>query len=291
MIDVLEYLEYREFLKDWFVDSKKDNPFTSYRYLGQKTGVDPAWLVRVFQKEGHLNENTLPVFIRLCGMDDRRAEYFKTLYRFNKTKAKQTLSELYYRLMELRSLETRVLSQPELAYFGSWACAALRALIGISKDTSDIDKLAKKLNPNISQDEARNALGILKQLGLVIPDGNGGWNITDQILSTGGEVKSHAVRNFHRRTIELAQEALDRHNPDDRDISSVVFTADESDLPEIKHRIEDFRRALLQFTHRSEKADRVYALNIALFPLSDKIEDPYISPSSPAGSNTKGGNL
>lgn len=290
MIDVLEYLEYREFLKDWFVESKKDNPFTSYRYLGQKTGVDPAWLVRVFQKEGHLNEGTLPVFIRLCGMDDRRAEYFKTLYRFNKTKAKQTLSELYYKLMELRSLETRVLSQPELAYFGSWACAALRALIGISKDTSNLDKLAKQLSPTISQDEARNALGILKQLGLVVPDGNDGWNITDQILSTGGEVKSHAVRDFHRHTLELAQESLDRHAPEDRDVSSVVFTAEESDLPEIKHRIEDFRRALMQFARRSERADRVYALNIAMFPLSDKVDDPFVCNPLAQNSDGKGGN-
>ena len=213
MVDVLEYLEYRDFLKDWFAESKKDNPFTSYRYLSQKTGVDPAWLVRVFQKGGHLNEDSLPVFIRLCKLDDRRAEYFKTLYRFNKTKAKQALSELYYRLMELREMETRVLTEPELAYFGSWSCSALRALIGLTKDTSDITKVASHLNPPISQDEARSALEILKKLGLVAPDGNGGWNITDQILSTGGEVKSQAVRNFHRHTIELAQESIDRHKP------------------------------------------------------------------------------
>ena len=266
MPEVLDYLEYREFLKDWFVETKKGSPFTSYRYL--------AWLVRVFQKEGHLNEGTLPAFIRLCGLDDRRAEYFKTLYRFNKTKAKQTLSELYYRLMELRSMETRVLSAPELSYFGSWACAALRALIGITKDTSDIGKLGKRLNPAISQDEARSALGILKQLGLVVPDGNNGWNITDQIISTGGEVKSQAVRDFHRHTLELAQESIDRHKPEERDISSVVFTADEDDLPEIRHRIEEFRRGLLQFARKSERADRVYALNIAMFPLSDKVDDP-----------------
>ena len=208
MPEVLDYLEYREFLRDWFVETKKGSPFTSYRYLGQKTGVDPAWLVRVFQKEGHLNESTLP------------------------------------------------------------------ALIGITKDTSDVGKLAKGLNPPISQDEARSALGILKQLGLVVPDGNGGWNITDQIISTGGEVKSQAVRDFHRHTLELAQESIDRHKPEERDISSVVFTADESDLPEIRHRIEEFRRGLLQFARQSERADRVYALNIAMFPLSDKVDDP-----------------
>ena len=274
MPEVLDYLEYREFLKDWFTESKKDNPFTSYRYLGQKTGVDPAWLVRVFQKEGHLNEGTLPAFIRLCGLDDRRAEYFKTLYRFNKTKAKQTLSELYYKLMELRSMEARVLSQPEMAYFGSWACAALRSLIGISKDTSDIVDLASHLNPPISQDDARNALGILKQLGLVEPDGNGGAICTDQILRTGGDFRSHPLRYFHMHTMELAQESLDRHKPEERDISSVVFTAEESDLPEIKRRIEEFRRGLLQFARKSERADRVYALNISMFPLSDKVDDP-----------------
>ena len=92
MVDVLEYLDYREYLKDWFIDSKKVNSFTSYRYLGQKTGVDPAWLVRVFQKEGHLNEEAIHTFIHLCDLDTRRAEYLRVLYHFSKTKAKESPS-------------------------------------------------------------------------------------------------------------------------------------------------------------------------------------------------------
>lgn len=274
MPDVLDYLEYREFLKDWFVESKKDNRFTSYRYLGQKTGVDPAWLVRVFQKEGHLNEEALPAFIRLCGFDDRRAEYFRILYRFCKTKAKSSLSELYCRLMELREMEARVLTSPEFMYFGNWACTALRALIGISENTSDLHAVANHLNPPISQNDARNALEVLKQLKLIEKDGHGGWNITQQIVTTGGEVKSIAVRNFHRRTLELAQESLDRHPIAERDVSSIVFTVDQADIPEFKQRIEDFRRGLLQFAKRSEHANRVYALNVSMFPLSEVVENP-----------------
>lgn len=274
MPDVLDYLEYREFLKDWFVESKKDNRFTSYRYLGQKTGVDPAWLVRVFQKEGHLNEEALPAFIRLCGFDDRRAEYFRILYRFCKTKAKSSLSELYCRLMELREMEARVLTSPEFMYFGNWACTALRALIGISENTSDLHAVANHLNPPISQNDARNALEVLKQLKLIEKDGHGGWNITQQIVTTGGEVKSSAVRDFHRRTLELAQESLDRHSIAERDVSSIVFTVDQADIPEFKQRIEDFRRGLLQFAKRSEHANRVYALNVSMFPLSEVVENP-----------------
>jgi uncharacterized protein (TIGR02147 family) len=261
MPDILDYLEYREFLRDWFIESKKENRFTSYRYLGQKTGVDPAWLVRVFQKEGHLNEEALPAFIRLCSFDDRRAEYFRILYRFCKTKAKASLSELYCRLMELREMEARVLTSPEFMYFGNWACTALRALVGISQDTSDLTVLANHLNPPISQKDAHNALEVLKQLKLIEPDGH-------------GEVKSRAVRDFHRRTLELAQESLDRHSVAERDVSSIVFTVDEADIPEFKQRIEDFRRGLLQFAKRSENANRVYALNVSMFPLSDVIENP-----------------
>jgi len=274
MPDVLDYLEYREFLKDWFIESKKDNRFTSYRYLGQKTGVDPAWLVRVFQKEGHLNEEALPAFIRLCGFDDRRAEYFRILYRFCKTKAKSSLSELYCRLMELREMEARVLTSPEFMYFGNWACTALRALIGISENTSDLHAVANHLNPPISQKDAHNALEVLKQLKLIEPDGHGGWNITQQIVTTGGEVKSRAVRDFHRRTLELAQESLDRHSIAERDVSSIVFTVDQADIPEFKQRIEDFRRGLLQFAKKSEHANRVYALNVSMFPLSEVVENP-----------------
>jgi len=274
MPDILDYLEYREFLRDWFIESKKENRFTSYRYLGQKTGVDPAWLVRVFQKEGHLNEEALPAFIRLCGFDDRRAEYFRILYRFCKTKAKSSLSELYCRLMELREMEARVLTSPEFMYFGNWACTALRALIGISENTSDLHAVANHLNPPISQNDARNALEVLKQLKLIEKDGHGGWNITQQIVTTGGEVKSSAVRDFHRRTLELAQESLDRHPIAERDVSSIVFTVDQADIPEFKQRIEDFRRGLLQFAKKSEHANRVYALNVSMFPLSEVVENP-----------------
>lgn len=273
MPDVLNYLEYREYLRDWFVESKKENRFTSYRYLGQKTGVDPAWLVRVFQKEGHLNEEALPSFIRLCSLDDRRAEYFKVLYRFNKAKAKEVISEHYHRLMELREMEARILTNPEFVYFANWACTALRALIGISEDTSDFEVLAKKIIPLVSTRDANNAFEVLKQLKLIEPDSKGGWNITDQIVSTGGEVQSGAVREFHRRTLELAQESLDRFKVEERDVSSIVLTADEEDLPEIKRRIEEFRRGLLQFANRSESANRVYALNVSIFPLTDTVDN------------------
>jgi len=272
-LDVLEYLDYRDFLRDWFVESKKQNRVTSYRYLGQKTGLDPAWLVRVFQKEGHLNEESIPTFQKLFAFDERRSEYFRILHRFCKSKSPDDQREHFQRLMELREMEARKLDSPELTYFGSWSTAALRALIGITQNTSDIQLVASRLSPSISASEAADALELLRKLNLVEPDGHGGWNITDRIVTTGNEVQSHAVRHYHRNILALAEQSLERHPPESRDISSVTLTIDEEDIPEIKERVAEFRRGLLQFARASENANRVYNLSISLFPLSASHEE------------------
>jgi uncharacterized protein (TIGR02147 family) len=283
-VDVLEFLEYREYLRDWYAESKRQHRFTSYRYLAQKTGIDPAWIVRVFQKEGHLAEESLPAFIRLCALDERRAEYFRVLYRFCKSKSPEDQREHYKRMMELREVVARRLASPELVYFSDWSIVALRALIGISQDTSDIEGLGKRLSPPVLPGEARNALDVLSKLGLVTEDGKGGYDITDRMVTSGTDIQSMAVRQYHRRTLELAQESLDRHPPEERDISSVTLTLHHDDMPEIKERITEFRRGLLQFARSSEGADRVYHLNVSVFPLSQIVADPATS-SSPGKEN------
>lgn len=271
--DVLEFLEYREYLREWFAESKRQNRFTSYRYLAQKTGLDPAWIVRVFQKEGHLNEDVVPSFIKLCNLDERRAEYFRVLHRFCKSKSPEDQKELFTRLLELRDLELRHLDSPELQYFSSASTVALRSLIGISKHTHDIGALGSQLSPPISAIEAQHALSVLQKLGLVESDGHGGWNITDRLVTTGAEVRSEAVRQYHRHTLDLARESLTRHQPEERDISSVALTIPTEDIAEIKERIAEFRKSLLAFARNAKGADRVYQLNLAFFPLSDTVQE------------------
>ena len=170
-------------------------------------------------------------------------------------------------------MEARVLTSPEFMYFGNWACTALRALVGISQDTSDLTVLANHLNPPISQKDAHYALEVLKQLKLIEPDGHGGCIITQQIVTTGGEVKSRAVRDFHRRTLELAQESLDRHSVAERDVSSIVFTVDEADIPDSKQRIEDFRW-ITSICQKIGKCKQGLCIKCFYVSLSDVIENP-----------------
>jgi uncharacterized protein (TIGR02147 family) len=272
--DILEYLDYRDYLKDWYQASKQNNRFTSYRYISQKTDLDPAWIVRVFQKQGHLSEESLPKFEKLCRFDQRRIEYFRILHHFCRTKSEEQQKDLFARLMELRDIEAHTLASAELAYYNHWYVGALRALIGITQDTSNLEALAQNLSPAITLSEAQDAIEVLLKLGLIEDDQQGGWNITHRILTSGAEVQSGAVRNHHRQTLDLAIESLDRHLPEQRDISSLTLTIDQEDVAEVKERIAAFRRGLLQFAHQSTKSDKVFQLNVSFFPLSETVSDP-----------------
>lgn len=63
--------------------------------------------MRVFQKEGHLNEESIPTFQKLFAFDERRAEYFRILHRFCKSKSPDDQREHFQRLMELREMDAR----------------------------------------------------------------------------------------------------------------------------------------------------------------------------------------
>ena len=63
-------------------------------------------------------------------------------------------------------------------------------------------------------------------------------------------------------------EALERFPASQRDISTVSIAVAQDDLEEIKQVTSEYRRTVLQIASASEKPDRVYQLNVQLFPMS-----------------------
>jgi len=271
-VDVMEYLDYREFLRDWYKEGKRRSRAVSYRFLSQKTGIDASWLVRIFQQEGHLADEGVPAFVKLCEFDARRTEYFRALHRFCKTDSDNERRRCFDDMMRLRDLASRQLRDDEFAYYSDWIPSALRALVGLLRDTTDPVNIGGRLLPAVGGEQVVQAIELLRKLGLVVTNGHGGWDITDRILTTGSEVGSDVLRNYQRQILYLAENSLEEQSPLERDISTLTLTLSSDDLPEIKERISQLRRSLLQLARNADKADRVFALNISLFALSAKLD-------------------
>src|SRR4051812_15317774 len=95
MKSVFEYLDYRVYLKDFYDEKKGLQSFFSYRLFGNKVGVDPSYLAKVFLKCRHIADESIGSFIAFCGLKDKEAEYFEAMVYFIKAKSHKQ-SKLYF---------------------------------------------------------------------------------------------------------------------------------------------------------------------------------------------------
>jgi uncharacterized protein (TIGR02147 family) len=141
-------------------------------------------------------------------------------------------------------------------------------LITLPELSEDPAWIGRRLIPPISPQQAQKALDLLLQLGLLKRDESGRLVQSDAFISTGDEVTSTSVANYHRTMIQMGAEALDRFPGPDRDISSVTMALSEKNFREIKALIQRFRKELLAIADQDQNSEGVYQANFQLFPLA-----------------------
>lgn len=268
VIEIYEYLDYRGYLKDYYEARKKENDAYSYRFVGAKVGLDPGYVLRVMRGKYHLSEKSISAFEKLCKLTGRQAEYFRTLVHFGKCKSEDQKRFYLEKLIHLRSTGSRKVEAAQYEFYQKWYYAAVRSLIGFYPFKDDYQALAEKLSPPITVPEARSAVALLERLNFIRKGPGGFYEITDTLITTGKDWRSHAVKAFQAETMRLAGESLARHGKDRRDISTATVAVAAKDLDAFRERIREFRESVLNLAARSPEADTVYQFNVQWFPLS-----------------------
>ncbi len=268
MKPLFEYLSYRVFLKEYYEDRKKENPWFSYRYISKKVGIDPGYIVKIFQEKYHLASKHISTFCELCGFDAQQSEYFECLVHFEKAKNQNQMREYFNKLLAFKELKMHQITVDQNEFFQKWYYIAIRSLVDFYDFKGNYKDLGGKLSPKLGTKETRQAVELLERLKLVYTDDTGRYRLSDTFISTGEKWETLAVHDFQREVMQLAAASLDRHHKDDRDLSTVTISTDKKDLPELKEQITDFRRSILKYIGEKDSSDSVYQLNIQLFPLT-----------------------
>src|SRR6185295_698586 len=124
----------------------------------------------------------------------------------------------------------------------------------------------RSLTPAISARDAAKSVALLEKLGLIVLK-DGRYAQTQAFISTGDEVGSLNVVNYHKQVSRLAEEAHDRSEKEERDISALTLGISEESFRQIKARIQAFRKEIMDMAQVSGNPDRVYQLNFQFFPV------------------------
>jgi uncharacterized protein (TIGR02147 family) len=272
MINIFDYLEYREYLRDYYQEQKRTKPFFSYRFIGNRVGMDSSFVIKVLQSGLHISPKRIESFIKLLNLNAQEAEYFEALVHFCRAKTQRQRAVYFDKLFAISVVKAYSLEAHHYEFFRKWYYSAVWAIINCSPFYGDFAELAGQCLPPITVRDAKRAIRLLERLGLIKKEKDGAFRTTDANLTTGQKWRSPAIEGFQREMLRLASESVERFAKEERDLSTVTLCVDEKIMPEIREHIRQFRSSLVKLVNSHAGSTKVYQLNVQLFPLSGNLE-------------------
>lgn len=268
--DLFAYLDYRAYLRDVYEHKKAAQRGFSYRWFARKAGLSaPNYLQLVIQGKRNLTPETAQKFAVALGLDATESRFFGDLVGFSQGSSPAEKNLYYERLGTYRRHRAvRALDRDEFDYYSTWYVPVVREFVTCEGFREDPEWIAKHLIPAISPAQAAQALELLLGLGFLVRGADGKLRQESPLLSTGPEVRSLAVGNFHRQMMERAAASIELVPREWRDISSLTVALSPEGLTLFKEEIIALRKKLLERSAAEPHPSRVVQLNFQLFPLA-----------------------
>jgi uncharacterized protein (TIGR02147 family) len=272
METVFSYTDYRLYLRDYFQEKKLANPSFSYRILAERSGFKARdYLMRVMNGQRNLSHTGADQLSKYFKFSEKQAEYFLTLIRFNQAETTQDKEPLFAKLSEIQRYgKHQRIRQDQFAYLSSWHHIALRSLLPLltKAESSDAEKVGRLMDPVLTGKQVKDSIELLLRLGLLNKEPKSGYTVGDMALTTGDEVTSLSVAEFHKSAMDLARRSIDKHSAASRDISGLTMGVSQEGFTRIKSEIQAFRKRIMAIAMADSGEDMIYQLNLHLFPFS-----------------------
>jgi uncharacterized protein (TIGR02147 family) len=272
--EVYDYLDYRKFLSDFYDAKKKLNPLYSYRVFARKAGFNnQGFFIDVVKRRKKLSDNAAKKMIKGMDLADDRARYFKYLVKYDQAKDGEEKELLLKKLLEFKSKTLfNNVSLQYANYYLKWYNPVIREIIAIDGFDGDYKKLADKIFPRVNVAQVKEAVSVLKALGIIEKDAEKGYKVTLMKLRPNVVELREVIKNLHRRWIEHSVKAIDAIEPEDRYISSLMVGLPAGIVPELTRKFEELKEYVLaaaqQHDKDAKKDMRIYQFNFQLFPRS-----------------------
>lgn len=268
MASVYDYLDYRDYLRDYYENRKKVSPWYSYKLFGDGVGLDQSQVYRILQKQLHISAAARGRFASYLELSGPAQAYFFTLIDFSRARKEAEHRRLFALLLEMRGSSSSLLEENQFGLYQTWYMPVVRALIGVLDITDDYARIASCLNPPISAEEARKAVKELARLKLVARDRDGVWRLQGKSWSTGSSYSSVQIRRYQAHTFQLIEQSLDRIPKELRDINVVNMGADGAAFADCVAILAEARRQIRDRIERVENPDRILRLATGFIPVA-----------------------
>lgn len=269
-VRVFDYTDFRAFLADYYATQKAQRPSFSFRAFARRAGfASPNFLKLVIDGRRNIGDESIPRFIRALGLDREEGRFFTSLVGFGQSRTVEDRNQHFEKIAASRRFRAaRKIDGALFEYLSHWYMPAIRELAARPDFHEDPKWISVQLLPPIRPADAKRALATLVTLGLLVRDAQGRLCRGEPTLTTGHDVQSLSVVNYHRQMLERAASALEALPASRREFGAMTVCVRASTVAELKERIRRFCEEVLELSDRDAEPDAVYQINVQLFQLS-----------------------
>lgn len=265
---MFEQRDYRQILKGELERRCLRNRRYSLRAFARDLDLSSARLSEILNSKTGLSREKAETVCSILGFNDEEKEFFCNLVESEHARSKTKRELAQARLTKYQAAQYNSLEVDHFKAISDWYHFAILELMNLKRYQCDPRWIASALK--IQEIEAKLALERLERLGLITKKRNK-YVPTESFSSAQSAVPSEAIRNFHRQILQKALDSVDLQSMERRELGAVVMAIDEKDLPRIRERVRDFRRALNQEFTQTQEKNSVYCLATQFFELSNEI--------------------
>ena len=274
---IFEYLDYREVLRDYYQSKKAANPAFSLRAFSDKIGFKAKdFISRVMQGDKNLSAQSIQKIVTGLKFGKREASFFEDLVWFNQAETMDEKNSWFQKMQNELKIVRFTEGQHQLAFYqyqvySHWRHLVVRSLIGMYGFHGDFTSLAKSVHPTITIEEAKESVELLEKCNLVKKNEDGSYELVNKDITTGDRTSKIALRGFHQHCLALGAESIDRDPPTMRNISGLTLGISQAGYEKIVERMSAFRKEIAQIANEDKDADKVYQMQLLLFPIGGKL--------------------
>lgn len=279
-LSIYGYTNYRKYLHDYYEFKKRGPRGYSYRNFAKSAGFSsPNIMKLIIEGKRNLSHESIAKVIQALSFSGAMGEYFTALVLMNQASSDEEKAIHFNTLQKLTPhAKKRDLNVEGLKYLSHWLHATLREMAQFPDFKDDPYWIARRLVFPVTIGEIGNALSFLFDEKF-IEKTDQGFKIGDHMVLSSDEVRSLAIRNYHRQMLELARQSLENLPMESREFGALTLNLPESALPELKAKLKAIRKDLhewslqiSQHASNNERAEAVTQINFQMFPLSRRVE-------------------
>jgi uncharacterized protein (TIGR02147 family) len=277
---IWEFSNFRTFLVAEQQFTKQRKPHWNFALWASKLGLkDTSSLTKIIRGQRNPSEALTEKLVSYFAFNEKEAQYFRDLVRFEKLKSDDHLREELLERINRRNktLPIRILDEKVFSVISNWYCLAIRELIKLREFCPNPNWIAKKFRFKVSPKQVSEAIESLLACQLLQRDDQGILKFFNGVVHSTNDIPSEAIKQYHEQMLDHARTAVREIDVSMREITSSTFAMPISKIPEAKDMIRKFKASMESMLSPPEEVgltnSQVFQIQIQFFPLTKDTEN------------------